>query len=446
MPVIVVAPHNVANFPEGGGHFWVYMQYVQGLRDLGCDVYWLERFARNSDQGRQEFVLDKFHARMERFGLGGRSILYSIEGDASGTDRRLEFLNTSRRHAEGIMADADLLLNFHYAMEPIVLERFARTALVDIDPGLLQFWISTGQISVAEHDFYLTTGESIGTASSEFSDRGMDWFEIRPPVSLEHWPYVFDAGCTTFSTISSWWGGGGRGEFITDRQNIVYENNKRVTFLQYLELPLLTSQSMELALNMGDGDPPEVTAQKKLSAKRGPDTSSLTDYISDAVDAERLRNHGWKIRKAYDVAGSPGAYQAYIQASRGEFSCAKPSYLKFQNAWISDRSICYLATGKPVVVQNTGPSAYLPDGDGMFRFSSMDEAAGAIEAINSNYEHHCRSARDLAEQFFDSRKIASRILDHCLACAMPADVGAVGHSSATKFPAQSVRRQSAFTE
>jgi hypothetical protein len=297
-------------------------------------------------------------------------------------------------------------------MESSLLERFARTALVDIDPGLLQFWISTSQISVADHDFYLTTGESIGTTSSEFSDCGMHWFGIRPPVSLEHWPYTFDPSHSNFSTISSWWGGGGKeGEWITDGRELCYENNKRVTFLQYVDLPRRTSQPLELALNMvemGACEPKEQKIRRWTAAE-------VTDYVSDAVDAERLRNHGWKLRNAYEVSNSPYAYRQYIQASRGEFSCAKPSYLKFQNAWISDRSICYLASGKPVVAQHTGPSAYLPDGEGMFRFESMDEAIHAIETINSDYERHCRIAREIAEQFFDSRKIASSIIDHCLA-------------------------------
>ena len=103
-------------------------------------------------------------------------------------------------------------------------------------------------------------------------------------------------------------------------------------------------------------------------------------------------------------------YQAYIQGSRGEFSCAKRSCMKFQNAWISDRTICYLASGKPVVVQNTGPSLFLPNGEGMFRFSTMREAANAFEAINADYERHCQAAREIAETQFDSKRTMETIL------------------------------------
>jgi glycosyltransferase involved in cell wall biosynthesis len=106
--------------------------------------------------------------------------------------------------------------------------------------------------------------------------------------------------------------------------------------------------------------------------------------------------------------------QSYIQGSRGEFSCAKPSCMKFQNAWVSDRTLCYLASGKPVVVQHTGPSSFLPDGEGMFRFSTLQEAAGALEAVNAAYERHCRSARAIAEAYFDSRLVVERILNIAL--------------------------------
>src|SRR6185369_12105658 len=111
-----------------------------------------------------------------------------------------------------------------------------------------------------------------------------------------------------------------------------------------------------------------------------------------------------------EIASSTERYQSYIQQSRGEFSCAKRSCMKFQNGWVSDRTLCYLASGKPVVVQDTGPSAFLPNGEGMFRFSTLDQAAAALEAINADYEHHCRAARKLAETHFDARQTAGKIL------------------------------------
>ena len=131
-------------------------------------------------------------------------------------------------------------------------------------------------------------------------------------------------------------------------------------------------------------------------------------------DRKDLEQRGWCIRHSRDVAGTPEAYQAYIGSSRGEFSCAKRSCLKFQNAWVSDRTLCYLASGKPVVVQHTGPSSRLPDGEGMFRFSTLKEAARAFSAINNDYEKHSRAARQIAEALFDAKQVAGQILSDAL--------------------------------
>src|SRR5206468_11832698 len=117
----------------------------------------------------------------------------------------------------------------------------------------------------------------------------------------------------------------------------------------------------------------------------------------DAPDRDLLERNGWRVRHALEVARTPDMYRTYIQASRGEFSCVKPSCIEFQNAWVSDRTLCYLASGKPVVVQDTGPSAFLPNGEGMFRFSTIDEAAEALATIDAHYERHCQTARAIAE-------------------------------------------------
>src|SRR6185295_808582 len=134
----------------------------------------------------------------------------------------------------------------------------------------------------------------------------------------------------------------------------------------------------------------------------------------DAEEGRDLQRRGWRVRLATEVAGTPEAYQSYIRRSRGEFSCAKPSCLKLQNAWVSDRTLCYLASGKPVVVQHTGPSALLPDGEGMFRFSTPEQAAAALSAVNADYERHSRAARRLAEEIFDAKKILPDLLARAL--------------------------------
>jgi len=415
MPTVVISPTNVVGSPAFGGHAWVYLQYALGLRDLGCEVYWLERFHPTGHAERDALLLSTFQARMARHGLAERTLLYTLEPDGVGRRPQPSFLGHPEAEVEAILRRAELLLNFHYSMVPELLARFRRTALVDIDPGLFQWWMSTGQLRVAPHDLHLTIGETVGTPGALFPDCGLAWTRIRPPVWLPAWPVCFDAGARDFTTVSSWWGGGGSGEWVTDGKDVCYENNKRASFLAYLDLPRRTSESLELALAIGDGDPPEQAAPEAPAWRpEKPAPRDATDYVGDAHDVALLRSRGWKVRDARDVTGSPEDFRAYVQQSRGEWSCAKPSCMAFQNAWISDRTLCYLASGKPAIVQDTGPSETLPNGLGLFRFRTQDEAVQALEAVRADYPKQCRAAREIAEAHFDSRIVLPRLLDAAL--------------------------------
>lgn len=410
MPTVVISPTNVVGAPAFGGHAWVYLQYALGLRDLGCDVYWLERVHPTGDPDRDAALRATFHARLARHGLERHALLYTWDGDGGP-----RFVDRPQADADAIVRRAELLLNFHYAMPADLLSRFRRSALVDIDPGLFQWWLSRGQLRVARHDLHFTIGETVGTPDALFPDCGIAWTRIRPPIWLPAWPFRFEPAAARFTTVSSWWGGGGEGEWVTDGRDVCYENNKRASFLAFLDLPGHSAESLELALAIGDGPPaerPSPDAAGWLPERPAP--LDATDYAGDAPDLARLRAHGWQVRDAREVAGSPEAFRAYVQQSRGEFSCAKPSCMAFRNAWISDRTLCYLASGKPVVVQHTGPSAYLPDGLGMFRFRELGEAVHALEAIAADYPKQCRAAREIAEACFDSRDVLGRLLDVAL--------------------------------
>ncbi len=161
MAGVVISACNVANFPEGGGHFWVYMQYAHGLHRLGCDVYWLERIGPADPETEGRLAATFIH-RMKRFGLEGKTLLYALDGAHEGAPGSIRFIGSRSSTAKTVLSRADLLLNFHYAIDPRLLSWARRTALVDIDPGLLQFWISAGQLAVPRHDRYLTTGETVG--------------------------------------------------------------------------------------------------------------------------------------------------------------------------------------------------------------------------------------------------------------------------------------------
>ena len=166
-----------------------------------------------------------------------------------------------------------------------------------------------------------------------------------------------------------------------------YYNGKRDGFLPFLDLPRRTPLPLELVVCLGADE-----------------------------DDERamLGERGWRVLDPHAVAAAPWDYQRYIQESRGEFSCAKPSCVHLQNAWISDRTLCYLASGKPAVVQHTGPSRFLPDAEGLFRFRDLEEAARYFSLVEKDYERHSRAALALAQEYFNSDKVLARLLDQAL--------------------------------
>jgi hypothetical protein len=376
---VVVAPHNVIGFLEGGGHFWAYMQHVQGLRGVGCDVWWLERLRADRDRAEDARRIDMLTHQLAARGIRDRLLLYEV-----GTDGRVEWVTPDAEGAERIVRDADLLLNLHYAMPEEMLARFRRTALLDIDPGLLQQWMASGQLEVAAHDVYLTIGETVGTPEALFPSCGIDWVHVHPAVSLDDWPWAGEPARDCLTSVSSWWGD----EWIADGTGAALENNKRVSFLELIELPRLVGVPLELALYLGRGD---------------------------RDDVRLLKDNGWVVRHSVDAVNGPESYRSYIRSSFGELSAAKPSCMLFQNAWVSDRTLCYLASGRPAVVQNTGPSRLLDGHDGLLRFSTLEEAASGIDDLQARYEHHRLAARALAEELFDARKVARTILDASLA-------------------------------
>jgi hypothetical protein len=377
-PTVVLSAFDVLQYPEGGGHFSAFLQYVHGLRAQGCEVWWLERLAASGDPDADARTASELASRLSAAGLPNRLIVYAGESEAERS-----WLTLAAADAEAVIDRAELLLNFSYELDAELLARFRRTALVDIDPGLLQLWIAGGDLDVAPHDLYFTTGDTVGTPAATFPSGEFEWIHIRPPVSTEHWPFVPGAPEHGFTTVSSW----SSDEWVTDGAGGWYSNSKRESFLEYVELPSRVPVALELALSVDD---------------------------SEGEDMALLERHGWRVRRASEVTATPAAYRGYVQASAGEFSCAKPSCMRLQNAWVSDRTVCYLASGRPAVVQYTGPSVYLDGGEGLLRFTTPQEAAQALREVHADYARHSAAARELAVTHFDARKVAGEILDEAL--------------------------------
>lgn len=364
------------HYPEGGGHLWVYLNWALGLRANGCRVIWLEAVTSPRSVEKMRETVATLKRNLAPHGLADAVALCSWTGEPlpdGVTEGCLEL--------EAVF-DADLLLNVAYGLPREIVARFRRTALLDIDPGLLQVWLSRGQVRIAPHDVYFSIGETVGRPDALFPDCGLPWHYTPPCVFLDAWPVTPADPDAPFTTVTHWQAG----EWMEDAGE-VYANDKRAGFLPYLDLPGRTDQPLELALCL---DPEH----------RG--------------EWEMLRQKGWRTRHAWDVSSTPDDYRGYLQRSLGEFSCVKPSCVKLANAWISDRTLCYLASGRPAVVQHTGPSRLLPDAEGLLRFRDAAEAVAHLDRVARDYASQSRAARELAEQQFDARAVTRSLLDRAL--------------------------------
>lgn len=364
-------------YPNGGGYLWIYLNWALGLRSLGCRVIWLEGVdpATPVEEVQQSVAL--FKARLEPYGLADSLALCSWNGQPlqpGVTDGCLDL---------DAAAEADLLINQRYGAPAQFVARFRRTALLDIDPGLLQTWMTKGWVQVAPHDAYFTISDTVADGTAQLADVGIRWQHSPPCVALDWWQPAPPAPEAAFTTVAHWYAAGG-----VDDTSDVYSDDKRSGFLPFLDLPRRVQTPLELALDVVGG----------------------SDY-----DREILEEQGWRVQDAYSVASTPWDYQQYVRGSLGEFSCAKPSYLRFNTAWLSDRTVCYLASGKPAVVQHTGPSRFLPDDEGMFRFRSVEDAQRRLEVVMADYERQCALARELAEERFDAQKVMGSLLERALA-------------------------------
>ncbi len=355
----------------------MYLNWALGLRALGCRVIWLEAVLPTSPVHELEAGVAVLKSRLARYGAADSVALCSRTADP-----------LPRGAAKGCLdldaaAEADLILSLGvYHLPPEVVGRFKRSVLVDADPGGTQIWMSQGNLKVARYDVYFTIGETVGRPGALIPDCGLKWLHAPPCVALGSWPPREAAEEAPFTTVAHWFG-----QWMV-WENECYQNDKRSGFLPYLDLPRRTAQPLELAIDLGN-------------------------YYED--ERVMLRERGWRVREAGEVTSTPWDYQRYIQESRGEFSCAKPHYVRLQTAWISERTLGYLASGKPAVVQHTGPSRFLPDAAGLFRFRDLDEAVRSLETAAADYDRHCRLARALAEEYFDAKKVLGRMLEQALA-------------------------------
>ena len=381
MTLTVCLSGDVRYRDNAGGAAWLYLSWALGLRELGCRVIWLEAVEPTTGQADLEHYVAAVKERLARYGLPDALAICSATDEPLPPTTLEGVLDASAAAAE-----TDLFLNAAYVLRPDVVRSFRRSAFVDADPGLMQIWMSTGQYPIPPHDVYFTIGETVGTSEARFPDCGLDWHFTRLPIPLGEWSVAAADDAAPFTTVSNWWSE----EDWIEVDGEWMSNEKRTAFIEYLDLPGRVPVPLELALTLGRTE-------------------------VEKADRRMLEDRGWRVLGLFDVDWTPDAYRSYVQSSRGEFTCVKPFYARLATGVVLDRTLHYLASGKPAIVQHTGPSSYLPDREGLFRFRTLDEAADALVAAASDYERHSQAARALAETYFDAKDVVGSLLERALA-------------------------------
>jgi hypothetical protein len=368
----------VAQYPLGGVA-WDYMQWVIGLARLGHDVYYVEdnnQWPYNPLEGGLSkdcrFNLRYLDQLMRRFALPNRwAYRFAWRG---------EWFGLPEHRRRDVLKTADVLVNVSGVLARLEEYRcIPKLVYVDSDPVFTHVKLQRGQDEfrsiVDSHDVHFTFGE---TLPEPLRDTGHEWHPIRQPIVLSEW-HPEAASRKAFTTIMNW----------TSYKPVAYDGRtygqKDEELARFLDLPRAVNPTeLELALNAG-------------KTRRAP--------------FELLAHRGWKVVDPAEVCPDLDSYRRYVQSSLAEWSVAKNGYVEGSSGWFSCRSACYLACGKPVVLQDTGYSKVLPTGRGIVAFSTFEDAVAGIQSVVEHYDEHSEAARALAESRFDSDAVLGSLIE-----------------------------------
>jgi hypothetical protein len=373
----------MATTPGQGGATWAVLNFLLGFKRLGHEIFFVEPAPTQLLRPAGATLKDSENAAYFRqvvaeFGLAQTSALLAAgtrETVGCGYRQLVEAAGRANVvfNVAGMLTDAELL-----GPPPV-------RVYLDLDPAFTQLWQAAEGLDMRMegHTHFVTVGCSIGTADCRVPTCGRNWIHTFPPVVLEQWPLADAHPTRGLTTVGNWRGYG----------NVELEGvklgQKVHSMRRFFALPRLCGQSIELAMTI---DPAE------------------------ANDLSALHQNGWTITDPAAVAATPDAYRTYIRESKGEFGVAKSGYADSSCGWFSDRSACYLASGRPVIAQETGFSRVLPTGRGLFAVSNVEQTAAAIQSLDSDYAGHARRARLLAQEHFDSDKVLRRLLELVSPC------------------------------
>lgn len=366
-----------------GGLAWHHLQYVLGLARLGHQVMFVEDsddYASCYDPIRHvvdtdpSYGLRFAHDAFSRLGLENVWAYYDAH--------RAEWLGPAALSATAFCESADIVLNIS-GINPLRdwTRKPGTRVLIDTDPAFTQVRNLTNENArrnASEHNSFFTFAENVATGAARLPDDGFTWRATRQPVVLDTWPVTPVHLDAPYTTVMQW------SSYPAVQWNGVTYGTKASSFESFFDLPSRTQANLEIAL--GGADAPR----------------------------DMFRDNGWSVANPLEVALTPGDYQKYIRQSRGEVSVAKQGYVVSNSGWFSERSACYLASGRPVVTQDTGFSEWLPVGAGLMSFENSDDAAKAITKIERDYARHSLAACTIAEEYFESGKVLARLLSESL--------------------------------
>ena len=374
----------IARDPWQGGATWAVLQYVLGLRRLGHDVLIVEPVGDKSlrpagaELGHTEQAR-YFRDVVREFGLEGAACLLR-EGTRQTVGLRYDELTEIARRAD-VLFNVSGMLTDEALLGPI-----RRRVYLDLDPAFVQLWHEVEGIDMrfAAHTHFVTVGMNIGLSDCPVPTCGIDWLPTPQPVVLEQWPAAGPVQRDAWTTVGNW-----RGYGSVEHAGVHY-GQKAHSLRRLIDLPTSTEQSFELALAI---------------------------HPEEKADLAALARHRWRLVDPVEAAGTPARYRQFIRGSRGEFGIAKSGYAVSNCGWFSDRSACYLASGRPVIAQETGWGRWLPAGEGVFAFTTTGDVLAALDAVRRDYAAHSRAARALAERHFDSDVVLGSLLQRVGATA-----------------------------
>jgi hypothetical protein len=368
-----------------GGQSWLYLNWLRGLHLLGHEVWYVEDDTvwpydpvQNTVTDDCSYAVRHIAHCMERIGLPERWAFRLV-------DRKVRCWGLSDARLDELYRSCDALLNVVGATD-LRDEQLVSPyrVYIETDPVTAELRLAAGddhtRSAFNNHHVIATYGENYGAPDCGVPLNGLEWKyrRTRQPIDTSLWPMAFDARAKFITTIGNWKQVGSDVAYGGQ----VYRWSKHHEWEQFLDLPRRTEQPFRVALN-----------------------------VDEEIDRARLEAHGWNLTSPLEMSCDVfGAYVNFIRRSRIEWTVAKDQNVRLRSGWFSERDVCYLASGKPVIAQDTGFSKHLPTGEGLFAFTTIEESLAAIDAINAEYRRHSLAARAIAEDFFDAPKVAARLL------------------------------------